>query len=169
MLEASSSPSLIGGFILRSYCEADLEACYALDQVCFSPDIAYTRSELRYFLTRRNAYTIVADQPGNLGLAGFLIANEDKPDRAGVQTAHIVTLDVAPEMRRCGVAAKLMAALEQHYRELHFQRLALEVAANNHAALSFYGKHGFVPGKRLAGYYNGTLDAIAMKKILEPG
>jgi hypothetical protein len=35
---------------LRPYSKADLSALHALDQVCFDPDIAYSRAELEAFL-----------------------------------------------------------------------------------------------------------------------
>ncbi len=156
--------------LIRPYRKSDLEACYALDQVCFPVDIAYSRSELRHFLTRRNAYALIAEQAGHEGVSGFLVADEDRPASWGTSVqkdrAHIVTLDVAPDVRRSGVAAALMAEAEQHYRGQGFLAIALEVAVDNEAALSFYRKHAFISGERLPGYYNGRIDAVSMQKLL---
>ena len=153
--------------VIRTYQKADFEACYALDQVCFPLDIAYSRAELRHFLTRRNAFAMIAEKAGHAGVSGFLVANEDGLPSSPGKTAHIVTLDVAPAERRLGVAAALMAETEKHYGFLGFHAVDLEVGVDNEAAISFYRKHGFVTGKRLAGYYNGLLDAVSMRKVLQ--
>ena len=149
-----------GSVSLRPLLQADLPAAFALDQICFAEGIAYSRSELRYFALRPNAYAVVAEKAGQM--AGFLVANHKGGQRKSV--AHIVTLDVDPRMRRMGVASLLMNAAELHYREMGCAGLQLEVAVDNQPAQQFYQGQGFVPTGFLRGYYNGVLDAITMKK-----
>jgi ribosomal-protein-alanine N-acetyltransferase len=148
-----------------------LAAAYALDQVCFPPNIAYSRAELRAFVARPDAYAIVAEAAPDPAadtaeagvLAGFLVATHRPRRRDG--TAHIITLDIDPAFRRRGVAATLMEEAEKHYIGLEQGCMDLEVAVDNDAAQRFYLKIGFLPLRRLRGYYGRGLDAIAMRKV----
>jgi ribosomal-protein-alanine N-acetyltransferase len=87
---------------------------------------------------------------------------DSRPNRAG----YIVTIDVAPEARREGVASELLNAAETRLRTAGVKGVRLEVAENNDSAIAFYKQHGFLEVGRKAGYYNGRLDALSMKKEL---
>ncbi len=145
---------------LRPFRKEDLASAYALDQICFPEGIAYSRAELRYFVSRPNAYAIVAEKAGDF--AGFVVATHNPRQVAGL--AHIVTLDVEPNLRRAGIASMLMERAERHYREIGRTGLALEVAVDNESAQQFYRQRGFMPTGLIRGYYNGVLDAVAMRK-----
>ena len=79
------------GIRLRDFRSGDLEDAYRLDQACFEPEIAYTRGQIREFLSRPNATGVVAEIGD--GLAGFAIGN-----RSGTR-GHIVTIDVPADQR----------------------------------------------------------------------
>jgi ribosomal-protein-alanine N-acetyltransferase len=49
---------------LRDYRSSDFESMWQLDQECFRPGIAYSRSELRGFLATKRAETIVVERDG---------------------------------------------------------------------------------------------------------
>jgi len=51
---------------LREFLPGDLEAAYGLDQICFEPGIAYSRSELRGFLARAGSVALIAEDGGTL-------------------------------------------------------------------------------------------------------
>jgi ribosomal protein S18 acetylase RimI-like enzyme len=104
---------------LRDYQPNDFDTLWKLDQLCFPEDIAYSRSELRIFLSLRTAFCIVAEQEQKI--AGFVVV-DSRPHRAG----YIVTIDVDPAQRRQGINA-----------------IRLEVADNNQSARDFYARHGF--------------------------
>ena len=148
--------------ILRDFKQTDMDDAFALDQVCFPPGISYSRAELRYFIARPSALAIVAEKAGHL--AGFLVAEWN--ERQKKKPAHVVTIDVEPQGRRCGVATRLMDAAEARYREAGCLALSLEVAVDNVAAQTFYSKRGFRMSGRIVGYYNGALDAFTMSKVL---
>jgi ribosomal-protein-alanine N-acetyltransferase len=78
----------------------------------------------------------------------------------------MVTIDVDPEMRRHGVATALLREVEKRVLRAGGTAIRLEVAANNPSAIDFYKRHGFREIGRKAGYYNGQLDALSMKKEL---
>lgn len=148
--------------VVRAFQQADLDEAFSLDQVCFAPGIAYSKSELKYFLARSSTFAIVAEKAGHM--AGFLLAEWSA--RGKRKPAHVITIDVAPADRRSGIANRMMDAAEVHYREAGCTALSLEVAVDNLAAQSFYSKRGFSITGRRVGYYNGVLDAFTMSKLL---
>lgn len=66
---------------------------------------------------------------------------------------EILTLCVAPDARRRGVARTLLVDLAALARDAKSPRLVLEVAADNGPALKLYASCGFAPIGRRAGYY----------------
>jgi ribosomal-protein-alanine N-acetyltransferase len=95
---------------------------------------------------------------------GFLLAQV----MAG--EAEILTLCVAPDARRRGVARALLADLESLARAAKSSRLVLEVAADNGPALRFYDSRGFTTIGRRAGYYRrgdaAPVDAVMLARGL---
>ena len=144
---------------LRDYTPNDFDAIWKLDQVCFAEGIAYSRDEMRMYLALRSSFCILAEADGKL--VGFTIV-DSRPPRAG----YIVTIDVMPEMRRHGVASALLAETEERLRTQGSPGIRLEVAVNNHGAIDFYKRHGFLEIGTKPGYYNGRLDALSMQKKL---
>ena len=47
-------------FTIRDYRPDDFERLWEIDQVCFPPGISYSRSELGIYVSRRNAFTLIA-------------------------------------------------------------------------------------------------------------
>ncbi len=84
--------------------------------------------------------------------------------------AEILTLCVAPDARRRGVARDLLADLVSLARAAKSPRLVLEVAADNRPALLFYESGGFTPIGRRAGYYRrgnaAPVDAVMLARGL---
>jgi ribosomal-protein-alanine N-acetyltransferase len=152
--------------LLRAFRPSDLEAAFLLDQHCFLPGIAYTLEELQHFVAARSAFAIVAERKGEPAgaMAGFLVAGHSRCRRA--KTAQIVTIDVASNARRGGVATRLMDAAEAHYLQVGCVAVTLEVAVDNTGAQEFYRKRGFAMIGLRRGYYNGVLDAWSMSKAL---
>jgi ribosomal-protein-alanine N-acetyltransferase len=152
---------------LRPFEAGDLVEAYRLDRICFPAGIAYSKWELRHFLSRPFAFARIAedgDAPHS-GVAGFLVAGQDARRRKG--PAHVVTIDIAPAYRRRGVGTLLMDAMEEHFRSLGCSSIRLEVAVDNDAAIAFYNRRGFAATQLLPGYYKGRLDALAMSKSIE--
>jgi [ribosomal protein S18]-alanine N-acetyltransferase len=144
---------------LRDYTPNEFDAIWHLDQVCFAEGIAYSRDEMRMYLALRSSFCILAELDGKI--AGFTVV-DSRPPRPG----YIVTIDVAPEARRLGVASALLAETEQRLRQQGSPGIRLEVAVNNQAAIGFYKRHGFNEIGVKPGYYNGQLDALSMQKEL---
>lgn len=153
---------------VRDATSTDLGALHALDQLCYPVGIAYSKGEMRYYLRRSGAVSIVAEElreeEQEARLLGFAIA---EPARYGKAAGgHIITIDVSPDARRRGVGTRLMEALESRLSAGGITRLRLEVAVDNAGAQRFYWGRGFVAKETICGYYMGTLDALIMEKDL---
>jgi ribosomal protein S18 acetylase RimI-like enzyme len=148
---------------LRSYRKQDLAGLHQLDQVCFPQEIAYSKPELLHFLNHPRCFCWIAEQPDRK-LAGFVITERTR--RSGRWAGHIVTLDVDPSARRCGLGTLLMQAAEKQMMREGADVMSLEVAENNATALQFYRGLGFVSKGRIAKYYGGRVDAEIMEKAI---
>jgi ribosomal-protein-alanine N-acetyltransferase len=147
---------------LRSATRADIDSLFDLDQLCFPPQIAYSRGEFRSLLNSPRAVSTIAEDEQIL--AGFAVAQTVRA--RGSFVGHIVTIDVAPAFRRRGIGHLLMESLESTLRSAGAERLRLEVAVNNSPALRFYDGLGFVCIGQIRGYYHAELDALVMEKML---
>lgn len=80
--------------------------------------------------------------------------------------AEILTLAVRPQARRRGAGADLVRAGADAARAQGAQRLFLEVAEDNAAALALYRSAGFVEDGRRKGYYARTEGPAATALLL---
>lgn len=122
-------------FVLRTVRKADLSRVAALHAASF-PDDAWNSSSLATVLAMPGAdgRICLADDGA---LCGMLL------DQCLGPEAEILTLGVAPGWRRRGVARNLVQDLMSRARAGGAQRLLLEVAADNAAALALYASLGF--------------------------
>ena len=85
--------------------------------------------------------------------------------RKTADEAEIITIGVAPKMRRNGIAETMILLMEQELKKQRVVNVFLEVSEVNCPAKKLYEKLGFeIVGKRPK-YYDGV-DAIIMKKTL---
>jgi ribosomal-protein-alanine N-acetyltransferase len=134
--------------ILQPAREADLSRVAKLHAECF-PDDAWNSSSLA---------TVLA-MPG---ADGRICYGEDGTpcgvvlDQCLGPEGEILTLGVAPVWRRHGVARVLLQDLIARARAGGAQRLLLEVAADNTAALALYSSCGFARQGIRRHYYRRT-------------
>jgi ribosomal-protein-alanine N-acetyltransferase len=147
---------------LRPYEARDFAALHRLDQACFPPGIAYTKTGLRYFLNLNGALCLLAEFSTEEGkqIIGFLLAEENAP------LAHIITLDVAEAQRRSGIGSTLLVQVEANLLARGVRTILIETATTNEAAVAFWQRHGYRVEAVLKRYYLGRLDAYEMRKIL---
>lgn len=143
-----------GSLQIRDFRPDDLEAAYELDQRCFDREIAYTRGQIRAFLSRPGAIGLIADSDGRL--SGFAIG-ESVGSRG-----HVVTIDVDASDRRRGAGKRLLAQLVQRLAAGGARQVRLEVDLRNAAAIRFYERMGFREKRRLPDYYGPGLDGMRM-------
>ena len=144
--------------LLRNFRPGDFERLFEIDRSCFDPEIAYSRSELSWYLGRSGAVAIVAEICG--AIAGFVVGNCDPRGMA-----HVITLDVAAASRRKGVGTRLMESLHEEFRMRKSRISILEVSMENAGAIRFYEAQGYERGDVLTGYYNGKTDALRMFRL----
>lgn len=145
--------------ILRLYRAADFETLYRIDHACFPRRIAYGHGELKGYLRHQGAYCLLAEVAKET--AGFVLT-----ERAG-EIGHIVTLDVLEAHRRQGIGSALLRAAEQEAASHGAQRMCLETAIDNKAAIALWEKHGYRTSGILKHYYGRKLDAFEMEKQLD--
>jgi ribosomal-protein-alanine N-acetyltransferase len=124
----------------------DIEAVREIDHLSF-PSSWSAESYLRD-LRNRSSYYIVARLNGDVvGYAGmWLIADE----------AHISTLAVRPDRRRCGLGQRLLTHLIAVARDRGAAEITLEVREANMAARALYQKFGFASKGLIPNYYGDT-------------
>jgi [ribosomal protein S18]-alanine N-acetyltransferase len=169
-------------FTIRDFQPSDFETLWRIDQDCFPPGISYSRAELKVYMRRRGAFTLVAadaapSAPATTAresgkgekhsppiaftnLAGFLVAEADRG------SGHIITIDVTAAARRSGVGSLLLRAAEDRLRQARCRSVELETAVDNVSALSFYKRHGYSVIKTSPRYYSNGVDALVLQKQL---
>src|SRR3954470_17244569 len=94
---------------IRLFRPSDLASAYELDQSCFEPGIAFTRGQIRDFVRRPGAISLVVDADP--------VADEDSPMAAlaigqvSGSRGHVITIDVARSLRRSGLGRRLLEDL----------------------------------------------------------
>ena len=155
---------------LRPYTAADLAALHALDALCFPPDIAYTRQELKHFIEHPGAFSVVAEVQGQI--VGFAVTRSirryiERLSRVA-SAVHVITIDVAPTARRRGIGLLLMEWVLETAEQLGAQAIVLEAAVDNRSAHLFYERLGFAVTGTIPGYYNGVTDAYSFERLMTP-
>src|SRR5437660_5825157 len=114
---------------LRAHQPGDFAALLRLDQACFPPGIAYSKTMLRYFLKLPSADGMVAEDAGKI--VGFILTEENSP------LAHVITLDVAESHRRQGVGSTLLAESEKNLALRGVRTVVLETLTESVAGIEF--------------------------------
>jgi ribosomal-protein-alanine N-acetyltransferase len=142
---------------IRDFRPPDLEAAYQLDQRCFEPGIAYTRGQIRDFLTRDGAIALAADS-GDGALVAFAIGH------ATGARGHVVTIDIASGERRRGLGRRLLSDLMNRLAAAGARHVRLEVDPRNGDAVRFYEHMGFRAARTLRDYYGPGRDGLRMTR-----
>jgi [ribosomal protein S18]-alanine N-acetyltransferase len=168
-------------FRLRDFEPSDLETLWRIDQDCFPRGISYSRSELRTYVRRGGAFTLVAVDSGKTNVVPDLgrssrnppAQSDDKGLIAGFIVAegvrdmgHIITIDVIAAARRHGVGSLLLDGAEDRLHALGCKIVELETAVDNVSALSFYKRHGYNVIRTFPRYYSNGVDALVLDKRL---
>ncbi|MBQ7055696.1 MAG: ribosomal protein S18-alanine N-acetyltransferase [Alphaproteobacteria bacterium] len=85
--------------------------------------------------------------------------------RAVADEAEIISVGVAPDARRAGIAAAMLGIMENELKKNGIKNIFLEVAENNQPARQLYKNNGYNEIGVRPKYYDGV-DAIMMKKEL---
>ena len=151
-------------FVVRPVRQCDLDPILEIEVASFGAD-AYDRNLFAEYThkcgglflvaelgTKVCAYSITAISPGRLG-----------------NRAELVSMAVAPAVRRQGAASALMDSTLRRLRRRGVTRLGLMVKLTNQRARDFYAKYGFRKLRRVAGYYEDGADGLSLAKDLGDG
>ncbi|MFQ5778548.1 MAG: GNAT family N-acetyltransferase, partial [Terriglobia bacterium] len=144
---------------VRAYQPEDFEAAYHLDQACYPPGIAYSRYALHEFFSLPGSVAWVAEEETEM--LAFVIVRQ-----VGRKRGHVITLDVREDRRQRGIGRRLLATAETWLRAQGVERVRLEVAVENPAAVAFWQQAGYQVERVLPRYYLGRDDAYRMEKEL---
>lgn len=146
-------------FVIRDSKPEDFETLWRIDQECFPPGISYSKQELKFYMSRRGTFSLVASGTDETNVGGFIVAH-------GGATGHVITIDVMKAERRSGVGSLLLQAAEERLRLAGCDAVGLETAVDNLAALNFYKRHGYNVIRTWPRYYSNGVDALVMSKEL---
>jgi ribosomal-protein-alanine N-acetyltransferase len=126
----------------------------AIHAQCFPPDEAWDAAVMAAELSMPGVFAFVAEA------RGVILA------RAAADEAEILTLAVAPDVRRAGIGRALVDAAAAHALSLGATRFFLEVSMTNQPAQALYRAAGFVQVGRRARYYPDGTDALVLSRGL---
>src|SRR2546429_6141688 len=139
---------------LRAHQPGDFAALLRLDQSCFPPGIAYSKTMLRYFLKLPSADGMVAEDAGKI--VGFILTEENPP------LAHVITLDVAESHRRQGVGSALLAGSQKNLAMRGVRTILLETATDNEPGVALWQRHGHRIQSTMTRYYVSRIYAYGI-------
>jgi [ribosomal protein S18]-alanine N-acetyltransferase len=149
--------------VLREYVEEDLDEIVRLDERCFDEEFRFDRRSMKAYAEARNAVSLIAENEGEI--VGFAIAHIDNV--AAGWRGYVVTLDVAAEYRRRGLAEQMMQAVEMLAEAAGALRMDLHVFTENETAIRFYERIGYERFARRRRFYGAEgLDAYEYRKEL---
>lgn len=149
---------------LRRYEAGDFEAMFRLDEICFEPEFRFSRTSMRRFAEAKRARCLIAESAGEL--AGFIVLHLEPVQ--GWCAGYVVTLDVAPQYRRQGLAHRLMLEGEALMQAEGCSAMLLHVFTGNEGAIRFYESQGFERGHTVEAFYGDGLDALVYRKRIQP-
>lgn len=103
---------------------------------------AWSRDEIDSVLDSRHSHLFTTQ-------GGFAICRFAGPE------AELLTIAVHPRFRRRGAATEMLEEMCRQARHAGVEEIFLEVAQDNTAAISLYGRAGFVQVAVRENYYNG--------------
>ena len=130
---------------------AHAEALAAIHAAAFPPRERWGADAISLQLALPGAFGLVDDRGAML--LGRIAADE----------AEVLTLAVAPAVRRQGIATALLRAAKDRARALGTRAMFLEVATGNEAALTLYRREGFAAVGRRRRYYADASDALVLR------
>ncbi len=142
--------------ITRKLTVSDTEKVALIEEQCFAEP--WSANSL-LMLTEANAFGIVCEIDGILAAYGGMICVLDEG-----QITNIATL---PDLRRRGLARKVLLSMLDEARARDLTFVTLEVRESNAAAIALYEQLGFIKlGKRPNFYRKPTEAAVIMEKKL---
>ncbi|WP_370616136.1 ribosomal protein S18-alanine N-acetyltransferase [Mumia sp. Pv 4-285] len=136
-----------------------MDALTALERAAFGAD-AWSRAQVADEVSGTSRHVVVAAEDDVVTGYASMIATGD--------TADVARIAVVPQQRRTGVGRHLLGALLGESERCGVERVLLEVASDNHAAIGLYEAGGFVAIATRPHYYRSGADAVVMERHVAP-
>ncbi len=140
--------------MIRPASPDDADAIVAIEQEAFGAD-AWSPALVDVELIAPGRVVLAAVQDDMLvGYASAAVVAD---------VADLTRIAVTPARRREGTARALLGSLLHEAKDRGAERMMLEVADTNEAALGLYVRSGFVEVARRRNYYGSGVDAVVME------
>jgi [ribosomal protein S18]-alanine N-acetyltransferase len=150
---------------LRNGRLSDLDALLALERELFSSKLftshLISRASFRRFLASSKTTKLIVAGVTNQ-IAGYVLVFY----RANSRLARMYSIGVAAHYRRRGLARKLLSAAEKNATRRGCHAIRLEVREDDATAIALYESAGYRLFGKVAGYYDGHVDALRFEKPL---
>jgi len=146
------------GITFRTANLMDVVTLYALEKEIYEGEDPWSLAQFKEEISASDRYYIVAESGGAVvGYAGAMPAGG---------LVDILTMSVALNFRRKGVAREFLKRLIDWSRNKKAEAVMLEVRINNVEAITLYSAHGFRKISERLDYYGPGKSAIVMRKEL---
>ena len=146
------------GIIIRKIKKEDAPVLAGIEKEIFGRN-AWSENDFLETIAIEYAYYLVAEESGSgriVGMCGYR-------DMCG--EADITNVCIVPDMRRQGIALRMLEELIEYGLSNGVREFTLEVRAKNEAAIGLYEKLGFVSEGVRPGFYEDPKDdALIMWK-----
>jgi [ribosomal protein S18]-alanine N-acetyltransferase len=144
---------------IRQALLSDIPRILEIEQQSFRHE-AFPKRQFISLLKSKNSIFLVAES--NHEISGYILLLK----RKNCKSLRIYSIAVDPDSRGMQTGSKLLQKAELISEELNLKTISLEVHQQNHAAINFYLKHGFIIIKKIQDYYNSGEHAFKMKKTI---
>jgi len=141
--------------MIRPATSLDAEAIALIESECFGSG-AWSETLVRAEVTGERHHVLVTD---DLQAYGAISLSGD--------VADLDRVAVVPAARGQGLGRELLRTLVDRARDLGAERMLLEVAADNSAAIGLYESFGFTTINTRKAYYPDGADALVMELTIE--
>ncbi len=147
----------IPGVEIRLATLEDLDGMMRIEELCFG-DERFDRGTVRAYLTRRDAFALVATAEDRVVGASMGMVST----RLGC--GRIGSVAVVDTHRGKGIGKMLLNACEEEFRKRGITHFLLEVGVDNSDAVKLYETNGYISKGVISGYYSKGRDAFFMEK-----
>lgn len=138
---------------------SDLEALHRFEILCFR-EHPFHREHVAWILDHDRALTLVEEDSSGIRAAMMVLFEGT--------ACRVLSVAVAPAVRRRGIGTRMMRAAEAICRERAVPTIRLEVSTLNLGAIELYRRMGYRTDGVLYGYYSWGDDAYSMRKAVPP-
>lgn len=148
--------------LYRPFRPEDFQLLYEVEEVCFEPDLRYSRAYMRQLTRNPESATWIAEDEGKI--CGFAIV-EWTQEPEGI-VAYLQTIEVLSEFRGRGAGGRLLRLVDKSALAAGAIFIWLHVDVSNLSAIRRYEEHGYNREGQRADFYASGRHAFIYAKDL---